>query len=112
MTRSRPEIRHLLAAEYVLGSLRGPARRRFERMRDADAVYCAEIDAWEDRLADLVDGLPGTEPPRAIWDGIRREIGASSGLAGSWRRLWQSARVWRLVALAVAAMAACLLLLT
>jgi anti-sigma-K factor RskA len=111
MARSRPEIRQLLAAEYVLGSLRGPARRRFERMRADDAVYCAAVDAWEARLAELVDGLPGTEPSRAVWDAVRREIGVSGGLAGFRRGLWQSARLWRLVALVLALALLCLLLL-
>ena len=111
MTRERPELRSLLAAEYVLGNLRGPMRRRFERMREDDAAYCDEADAWESKLAGLVDLLPGVEPPPQVWARVRQEIGQRSSEGSLMRGLWDSAGVWRVLALACAALAAGLALI-
>ena len=104
--RARPELRRLLAAEYVLGNLRGPMRRRFERLREEDAAYCDEADAWERKLAGLVDLLPGVEPPPQVWERVRREIGQGPSGVLSLRGLWESAGFWRSLALACAALAA------
>ena len=108
MTRRKPEIRRLLAAEYVLGSLRGPARRRFERLREEDAAFCDEADAWEARLSSLVDLLPGVEPPPKVWDKVKRQIRTETADHAVPLRLWDSANFWRGFALVSSAMAACL----
>ena len=38
-----------LAAQYVIGTLRGPARRRFERLCDQDLDMLIAVQRWEDR---------------------------------------------------------------
>lgn len=109
MIPRKPELRQLLAAEYVLGNLRGPMRRRFERLRDDDAAFCDEADAWEAKLSGLVDLLPGVEPPPQVWDKVRQELGQRPADGSLLRRVWASAGFWRLLALAAAALATGLL---
>jgi anti-sigma-K factor RskA len=62
-----------LAAEYVLGTLRGRARRRFERWFVSPQVG-ALVKAWEDRLAGLEPTLHGVTPPGSVWRGIESRL--------------------------------------
>lgn len=88
-------MRDALAAEYVLGTLCGPARRRFERWLAGDAELRGRVARWEFRLAgQLLDTQP-VEPPLAVWRRLRGRLGAGSG---------SRARRSRLAPLAVAAM--------
>ncbi len=45
-----PALRDKLAAEYVLGTLRGRARARFQRLLRYDPALRRAVDAWEERL--------------------------------------------------------------
>lgn len=107
MARRDPETRRLVAAEYVLGTLRGQARRRFERLRNDDAALCQDADDWEHRLATMVEALPGVEPPARVWQAIERRIKAAPARVGLWERLG----FWRGLALAASAAAVALLLI-
>ena len=70
MNYDRPDLLDRLAAEYVLGTLRGRARRRFERLeRDLPAARSA-VAAWEARLNSLGRVVPATAPPGRVWDAI------------------------------------------
>ena len=62
-----------LAAEYVLGTLRGRARRRFERWLVSPQVG-ALVKAWEERLAGLEPRLEPVSPPAAVWSGIENKL--------------------------------------
>ncbi|MFZ2508111.1 MAG: anti-sigma factor [Steroidobacteraceae bacterium] len=93
MKRNQPEILELLAAEYVLGTLCGAARRRFERWRDADPFVGRRVRAWEERLAGLAFQLEPIAPSPGLWTAIERR----TGLAAQPR--------WRAIAAAVAAVA-------
>jgi len=105
MNRRDPETRRLLAAEYVLGTLRGPARRRFERLRNDDAAFCQDADDWETRLGHMVEALPGIEPPARVWQAIEQRIKPQPARASLWERLG----FWRGLALAASAAAVALL---
>lgn len=76
------DLLNRLAAEYVLGTLRGPARRRLERWRVSSAALEECCRSWEDRLAPLVRGLRPVQPPPHVWQGIRARL----GLPGATRR--------------------------
>ncbi len=72
-----------LAAEYVLGTLRGAARDRFERwLRDADPARQASMQTavrrWEDRLVYLIRDLQPVDPSPRVWRAIEQQIGVSS----------------------------------
>ena len=64
-----------LSAAYVLGTLRGPARRRFERMAKDDETLSALIRGWEDEFMPLANRVPPVEPPARVWREIESRIG-------------------------------------
>jgi anti-sigma-K factor RskA len=73
MKSGNRELVDRLAAEYVLGTLRGRARRRFERWLLSPQVG-ALVKAWEDRLAGLEPQLKGVAPPASAWRGIENRL--------------------------------------
>jgi anti-sigma-K factor RskA len=69
-----PERADALAAEYVLGTLRGRARFRFERMARAERRLGDAVTAWEERLLPLAESLPPVAPPARVWTAILGRI--------------------------------------
>ncbi len=68
------EIIDRLASEYVLGTLRGPARRRFERWRASTPLVDQRCRFWEERLMRLAKGLTPVQPPAHVWPAIQRRL--------------------------------------
>jgi anti-sigma-K factor RskA len=73
MKSGNRELVDRLAAEYVLGTLRGRARRRFERWLVSPQVG-AIVKGWEERLAGLEPRLDPVTPPAAVWQGIENRL--------------------------------------
>lgn len=71
MNYRNPQLSAALAAEYVFGTLRGPARRRFERVMACEASVRADVYFWELRLAELTQAMPSVKPPAGAWDSVR-----------------------------------------
>jgi anti-sigma-K factor RskA len=69
-----PELVDRLASEYVLGTLRGAARRRFERWRAIAPLVDQRCRFWEERLMRLAKGLAPLQPPAHVWQAIRRRL--------------------------------------
>jgi anti-sigma-K factor RskA len=67
------ELLDRLAAEYVLGTLRFRARKRFERWLLSPQVG-ALVKAWEERLAGLEPPLKAVQPPGTVWQGIESRL--------------------------------------
>jgi anti-sigma-K factor RskA len=88
MKPNQADVLDLLAAEFVLGTLAGAARRRFERWRDADPFVERRVRAWEDRLAGLAFQLEPVTPSPGVWVSIERQIGPV--LQGRWRAVTAS----------------------
>jgi anti-sigma-K factor RskA len=105
MAKRDDEYWRRIAGEYVLGTLRGRARRRFERLRARDAYYCEMADEWERRLGPLAESLPETEPPAEVWTRISKQIDGAKPKPG----LWDRVEFWRGFGFATAALAASLL---
>jgi anti-sigma-K factor RskA len=74
MKPRNPETVDALAAEYVLGTLRGAARRRFERWGASEWHIARRVAAWEDRLMPLLYSLPPVKPSPQVWAAIERRI--------------------------------------
>jgi anti-sigma-K factor RskA len=85
MKRDEPENLELLAAEYVLGTLTGAARRSFERRRDRDPFVDRRVRAWEERFVALTLRLQPVAPSPAVWAAVERRIGRAT--QGRWRAL-------------------------
>lgn len=110
MNYQHPDTLDALAAEYVIGTLRGAPRRRFERLLHESADARAAVSHWEGLLGGLVSVLPEVPPPDRVWHRI--EAGFEGRAAKP--SLWSSMRFWRVwglgataavLALAVALMA-------
>ena len=85
-----PSVVDQLAAAYVAGTLRGPARRRFESaMRQHPALVDA-VNGWTARLGPLHGSLPPQSVSAALWPRIALATGmtapAGPARAVSW---WQ-----------------------
>jgi anti-sigma-K factor RskA len=72
--QDHPEIVDSLAAEYVLGTLRGPARRRFEKWRPNTPLVQERCRFWEENLMHLAKGVRPIRPPPRVWRGIRARL--------------------------------------
>lgn len=86
MDYGRPELADRLAAAYVAGTLRGPARRRFEALLPAHPALRAARQAWQDRLMPLTLVIEPVQPPPKVWQKIEARIGgqvASAAAAAS-----------------------------
>jgi anti-sigma-K factor RskA len=103
MKLSEKNGRSTIAGEYVLGTLRGPARRRFERELRRDAQLRAEVAFWEEKFSPwLLSAAPPERPPRRVWEAIQAELGSSAMPRQAW---WERMTVWRSLALAASALA-------
>jgi len=78
MNHEHEELIDLLAAEYVVGTLRGSARRRFERICSSMPAANAARSRWEDRLAILALQLDPIQPQARTWRAIRQQISATT----------------------------------
>jgi anti-sigma-K factor RskA len=80
---SDPALLDHLAAQYALGTLRGGARRRFERlMRDRSDVRML-VEQWHGRVQQLAVSVPSVAPSPAVWSQIERRIEAPAVAAAA-----------------------------
>lgn len=75
--RNNPELKDRLAAEYVLGTLRGAARARFQGWVRDDPALTQAVRDWEARLNPMAVSVTEVKPPRRVWEAIESRIAAS-----------------------------------
>lgn len=97
MRRLSRDLAHALASEYVLGTLRGRARSRFEAIARRDPEVAAIVRRWENEITPLAERVAPVEPPQRVWRGIEARIGAGRARAG----VWNSVFFWRTFAAAL-----------
>lgn len=89
----------MLAAEFVLGTLKGQARKRFQRLLNEDQSLDRVVGYWEYRLGQLGLDLTPVEPPDAVWQAIQRHVGIETSVqrppVRSHGKFWQRAGFWR-----------------
>ncbi|HYW56691.1 MAG TPA: anti-sigma factor [Polaromonas sp.] len=79
-----------LASAYVLGTLTGGARRRFERLHNDRADVRSLVSQWEARLGQLAVSVPAQKPSPRLWTAIAartRPASSPSAKAGWLGRL-------------------------
>src|SRR5512134_3083053 len=91
--RNKPELKDRLAAEYVLGTLRGRARLRFQAWLREDAALRRTVAEWESRLAPMAVGIAEVRPPGRVWTAIQSRLGGGAPAAKP--GLWESLAFWR-----------------
>lgn len=69
------ERQNALSSEYVLGSLHGPARIRFQRLLMQHNSMRHTLWRWESRLNELGTALPNVQPAPEVWERIQSRLG-------------------------------------
>jgi anti-sigma-K factor RskA len=101
-----------LAAEYVLGTLKGGARRRFESlMRDHGVLQRAVVE-WQDRLHPMAEFASSEQVPPHVWNRIATQLDIKPEKARGRFAFWQGLRndlgFWRGLGMSSTALAAIL----
>jgi anti-sigma-K factor RskA len=92
-----------LCGEYLVGTLRGAARRRFERARREEPLVAQRLDYWQGVIAPRYTKMMELQPPASVWNRLERELSLSRYRAPWYRRLgfWRSWAVAATAALAL-----------
>lgn len=69
----REPLAELLAAAYVIGTLRGAARRRFERLMSAHPLLQAHVLRWQQRFHEMAPASDVVPSP-AVWTRIAARL--------------------------------------
>lgn len=78
----------MLSVEYILGTLKGAARRRFEQLLRQRTDLAQTFHWWELHMHLLADTVPATQPPQKVWHNIENRLfSTSKGNNSSW---WKS----------------------
>jgi anti-sigma-K factor RskA len=101
MRYSNPELLKRLASEYVIGTLQGRARRRFERLMVESYHVRAAVWHWEQRLVPLAHASGSMQPSASVWREILRRTEARQVRTPWYERLG----LWRALTLAATAAA-------
>ncbi len=113
MRYTHPALLEHLASNYVLGTLRAGARRRFERLLADRADVCALVTQWEIRLGQLAVSVAPVKPSARLWPAIAAQTQnqgsrANQSTGSNWLGSWVPAG-FGLGGLAVGVLAASLL---
>jgi len=108
--RHKSDLQDRLAAEYVLGTLRGSARVRFQRMLREDASLRFAVEAWQSRLMPMAAAVDPVQPPGRVWKEIASRISVpANGAMSATGGLWNSLAFWRSLGVMASGAAAALL---
>ena len=111
MRLAHPDLRNRLTSEYVLGTMQGRARRRFQDYLKRDPDLRAEVARWEAHLTPLAARLPDIEPPARVWSRIEARLDRSveSTPVKAVSGFWASLGFWRTLGVGASGLAAVLL---
>jgi anti-sigma-K factor RskA len=95
MNYQAPPLGDLLAAEYVIGTLKGRARQRFERLLQAHPELQHRVREWEQRFPRALGLPPSIKPPSSVWQHVEQRLFAAPASVPWFQRL----AFWRNLAL-------------
>lgn len=102
-------LREKLSSAYVLGTLKGGARRRFDVLVKNSAVLQSEVAAWQERLNPLAEFAGARTPPAHVWHQLARQLSLSAIGQQSKKTFWlvlgESLVFWRGLGLVSTALA-------
>jgi len=94
MDYARQTLADALAAQYVTGTLRGAARRRFETLLPGHPALRAAVADWQARLMPLTAVVVPEAPPTGTWAAIEARLwpAPTSASPAPW---WRGLGLWR-----------------
>lgn len=102
MNYDNPELIDQLAASYVLGTLRGPARRRFIALAGESSAIQHAVWYWERKLLPLAESTSEVTPPASVWSAIEQRLGFIAAPApGRQRARWHWPAISAVLSVAV-----------
>ncbi|MFV2061680.1 MAG: anti-sigma factor domain-containing protein, partial [Gammaproteobacteria bacterium] len=75
MKLQNSQLQDMLAAEYVLGTLHGRARIRFEYYLALLPELRSAVESWSEKLHDLDTTLKPIKPNKRVWKNIEHRLG-------------------------------------
>lgn len=84
-----------LAAQYVAGTLRGGARRRFEALLPGHPALRAAVAEWQARLIPLTAVIDEQAPPAHTWDRIAQRLWPAAAATAAPLTWWRGLGFWR-----------------
>ncbi len=98
--KNNPALQEKLASEYVLGTLRGGARRRFEAWLKQDAALRQVVGKWEAHLVPMAEFAPAVTAPAAVWPALEKRLNLSTtkdpfAYWRNWGKLREDLAFWR-----------------
>lgn len=87
------ERNHALAAEYVVGTLQGKARFRFERWMMDSSRLRRQVWYWERCLQPLNESFVPVYPPEKVWHRLEKRLFISA--IEQPLTVWDKVRLWR-----------------
>ena len=97
MRYDNQQLIDMLSAEYVLGSLQGAARIRFEQLIQQRADWAKTLNWWQTHLHLLAETVNAVKPRKQVWQQIENRLWNKTGPsnASNWWRILN----WRNTAL-------------
>lgn len=71
----KDELKDALSSEYVLGTLQGRARQRFQRLLMHSEPLRQSLWTWERHLNQIGTSLPEQKPSEYVWENIQTRLG-------------------------------------
>ena len=84
-----PDLFEALAMRYVVGTLHGKARSRFETLMQKRLYLRAVTEAYQQKFAPLAEFLPAETPPARVWQRISQHIEQQSKTAVALQTPWR-----------------------